>query len=185
MPRNTKRLDPLAQLAVNALEDLKGQNILVLDVEKLTTVTDTMIICTGTSSRHVKALAQNVGEDAKKAGYPPLGIEGLDMGEWVLVDLGGVVVHVMQAQARVFYQLEKLWTVEAPIEEAFEAKPKRAAPRKTARKSDAARPAGKAVKKTARKTASKAASTRAAKPAAAPKSAAKKAAPRKKTAARA
>lgn len=183
MPRNTKRLDPLAQLAVNALEDLKGQNILVLNVEKLTTVTDTMIICTGTSSRHVKALAQNVGEDAKKAGYPPLGIEGLDMGEWVLVDLGGVVVHVMQAQARVFYQLEKLWTVEEPVEEELDAKPKRAATKKVAKKA-AAKPAKKAAKKAPAKAASKAVKKTAAKTAAKPKSAAKKAAPVKKTAAR-
>jgi ribosome-associated protein len=158
MPRNTKKLDPLAALAVNALEDLKGQNITVLDVMKLTTVTDTMIICTGTSNRHVKSLAQNVAEDAKHAGYQPLGIEGTEQGEWVLVDLGGVVVHVMQSQARAFYQLEKLWAVAEEADEPLEAKPprkkpaaKKAAPKKAASKS-AAKKGGKApAKKVAKK----------------------------------
>ncbi len=136
-PTETKRskatrlskLSKLAKVAVDALEDLKGQDIKVLDVQKLTTVTDTMIVCTGTSNRHVKSLAQNVAEDAKKAGFRPLGVEGGEAGEWVLVDLGGVVVHVMQAQARAFYQLEKLWTIED--EEAAPApKPKKAAVKK-------------------------------------------------------
>ncbi|MGH8539083.1 MAG: ribosome silencing factor [Stenotrophobium sp.] len=114
MPRLTK-VPTLAKLAVAALEDVKGQEIKVLDVMKLTTITDTMIICTGTSSRHVKSLADSVIKSAKESGNRPSGIEGLDMGEWVLVDLGSVVVHVMQAQARAFYQLEKLWDV-APVE---------------------------------------------------------------------
>lgn len=142
-------LSKLAKIAVNALEDLKGQDIKVLDVQKLTTVTDTMIVCTGTSNRHVKSLAQNVAEDAKKAGFRPMGIEGQEAGEWVLVDLGGVVVHVMQAQARAFYQLEKLWTVEEEMPR--EAKPKKAAAKpkpKPRTKSVSA----KAGKKTAAKT---------------------------------
>lgn len=108
-----QRLTKLAKLAVTALEDLKGQDIRVLDVKKLTTVTDWMVICTGTSNRHVKSLADNVIEEAKKAGSRPQGAEGREMGEWVLVDLGAVVVHVMQAQTRAFYQLEKLWDVKA------------------------------------------------------------------------
>lgn len=99
----------IATLAVAALEDLKGQDIKVLDVRGLTTITDTMVICTGTSSRHVRSLAQNVAEKSREAGHRPMGIEGLDESEWVLVDLGHVVVHVMQAQTRAFYQLEKLW----------------------------------------------------------------------------
>src|SRR3546814_18766385 len=108
MPRNTKpKMDPLTKLAVNALEDLKGQNIPVLDVMKLTTVTDTMIICTGTSNRHVKSLAQNVAGDAKQDGYQPLGIEGPEQGEWVRVDLGVGVVNVMQAQGGAVYTSEK------------------------------------------------------------------------------
>lgn len=105
----------LTKLAVAALEDLKAQDIRVLDVKHVTTVTDAMIVCTGTSNRHVKSLAQNVVDKAKENGVRPLGVEGLDQGEWALVDLNGVVVHVMQAQARVFYQLEKLWDVPPPV----------------------------------------------------------------------
>ncbi len=146
MPRLTK-LSKLAKVAVNALEDLKGQDIKVLDVQKLTSVTDTMVICSGTSTRHVSSLAQNVAEEAKKAGHRPMGIEGKDTGEWVLVDLGDVVVHVMQPQARLHYQLEKLWTVEEdPVEP--ESKPKKVVAKKSAKA-----PAKKAAKKTAAKKA--------------------------------
>lgn len=115
----------LSQIAVAALEDVKGQDIKVLDVMKLTTITDTMIICTGTSNRHVKSLADSVIQSAKDNGHRPVGIEGLEQGEWVLVDLGGVVVHVMQVQARAFYQLEKLWDVQPIVqEESFKPKKK-------------------------------------------------------------
>jgi ribosome-associated protein len=99
----------LTALVLAALEDLKGFDIKVLDVRELTPITDTMVICTGTSNRHVKSLAQNVLEKAKQRGIKPIGAEGLNEGEWVLVDLNGVLVHVMQAQTRLFYQLEKLW----------------------------------------------------------------------------
>jgi ribosome-associated protein len=157
--RAASKLEPLAQLALNALEDVKGQDILVLDVMPLTTVTDTMIICTGTSNRHVKSLAQSVAEEAKRAGHQPLGVEGMDQGEWVLVDLGGVVVHVMQAQARIFYQLEKLWAIEpaTPVAEAAD-KPKR----KPAAGLKSERAAAKsAAKKSASKSAGKKASAKA------------------------
>ncbi len=103
------RLKKLASLAVHALEDLKGIDIVVLNVSRLTSITDTMIICTGTSSRHVKSLAENVIHEAKKKHYQTIGIEGLSDSEWALVDLGDVIVHVMQQKARDFYGLEKRW----------------------------------------------------------------------------
>ena len=105
---------PLNQLVTAAIEDIKGLDLKFIDVRELTTITDYMVLCTGTSNRHAKSIADNVIQKAKEAGYRPLGVEGLDSAEWVLVDLGDVVVHVMQAQARAFYQLEKLWDVPPP-----------------------------------------------------------------------
>jgi len=108
----TAAADPsaaLKALAVAALEEIKGLDIKVLDVRELTPITDHMVICTGTSNRHVRSLAENVLDKAKQRGFRPIGVEGLNEGEWVLVDLNGVLVHVMQAQPRLFYQLEKLW----------------------------------------------------------------------------
>lgn len=104
----TKNL-PLNELAVSALEDLKAIDIREIDVRGLTSITDTMLICSGTSKRHVQSLARNVAEVAREAGFRARALEGLDEGEWVLVDLGDAVVHVMQTQTRAFYQLEKLW----------------------------------------------------------------------------
>ncbi|CAD2265720.1 ribosome silencing factor [Stutzerimonas stutzeri] len=101
--------EALVQLAVAALEDLKGQDITTIDVQGKTSVTDYMVIASGSSSRHVKSLAENVLEKAKEQGVRPLGSEGLDGGEWALLDLGDVVVHVMQVPTRQFYDLERLW----------------------------------------------------------------------------
>lgn len=104
-----KSVEEIKDLAVNALEDLKAVNLVVLDVRGKSSVADYMIIASGTSDRHVKSLANNVIVEAKKAGVNPLGIEGEKVGEWVLVDLADVIVHVMLQQTRDFYQLEKLW----------------------------------------------------------------------------
>jgi ribosome-associated protein len=103
--------EELKQIALQALEDLKGLDIAEYDVRGMTTVTDVMIIASGTSDRHVKSLADAVVIACKKAGMAPLGVEGEREGEWVLVDLGDAVVHVMQPRIREFYALEKLWTV--------------------------------------------------------------------------
>ena len=100
----------LRELVVNAIDELKGQDVVVLDVRKLTDVADWFVIASGRSGRQVKALAENVVEKAKAAGVRPMGVEGLDKGEWVLVDLCDVLVHVMQPETREYYQLEKLWT---------------------------------------------------------------------------
>ena len=93
----------------NALDDLKAKEIVVLDVSGKSTVTDRMIIASGTSRRHVMSLGQHVHEEVKHSGILPLCIEGQDTGEWVLVDLGDVVVHIMMPDARSFYDLERLW----------------------------------------------------------------------------
>jgi ribosome-associated protein len=114
-----KRSRPTAaQLAVAALDDLKAQHVSVLDVRHLTSMTDTMVIADGRSDRHVRALADAVVERCKSSGIAPLGIEGQDAGEWVLVDLGDTVVHLMLPRVREFYKLEKLWDISAREEAA-------------------------------------------------------------------
>ena len=100
----------LCTLVVDALEDIKAQDIVQLDVRDMTTVTDYMIVASGTSNRHVKALVENVAEKAKEAGHKPIGVEGEEGGEWVLLDLQDALVHVMQPRVREFYNLEKLWS---------------------------------------------------------------------------
>tara|TARA_R110002111_G_scaffold86991_2_gene136244 strand:+ start:130 stop:465 length:336 start_codon:yes stop_codon:yes gene_type:complete len=101
--------EQLTQLVVAALDDLKAVNTVTLDVSALTDVMDYMVITSGTSNRHVKSLASHVSVEAKKQGMAPMGMEGEDAGEWVLVDLGDVVVHVMLPATRDFYDLERLW----------------------------------------------------------------------------
>jgi len=108
--RRAKRSQPALQSVVlDALEDMKAVNVKVLDVRGLTDITDTMVIASGTSDRHVRSVADRVIQKAKQAGARPFGIEGERDGEWVLVDLPDVLVHIMLPRVREFYGLEKLW----------------------------------------------------------------------------
>ena len=111
MKNSIDNAQALLRLAQDALSEKKGANIATLDVRRMTTVTDFMVIAEGTSSRHVKSLAQSVIEAAKHAGVKPLGVEGEGAAEWILVDLGDVVAHIMLPQTRAFYQLERLWSL--------------------------------------------------------------------------
>ncbi len=99
----------LQALTLEILDDFKAEEVRVLDVRNLTTITDTMIIATGNSNRHVRALAENILKKVKEQGYLPLGVEGKSEAEWILIDLGDVVLHIMLARVREFYDLERLW----------------------------------------------------------------------------
>jgi ribosome-associated protein len=110
--------EQLSTLVVDALDDIKAQDITRLDVRDMTTVTDFMVIASGTSNRHVQALVDNVAEKAKQAGHRPIGVEGEEGGEWVLLDLQDTLVHVMLPRVREFYNLEKLWSLGAPNDRA-------------------------------------------------------------------
>ena len=101
----------LGIVVASALDDMKAVNVRVLDVRKLSDIFDTLVIASGNSDRHVRSIADRVVEQAKRAGFRPLGVEGAKTGEWVLVDLGDFVVHVMLPRVREFYSLEKLWAV--------------------------------------------------------------------------
>lgn len=111
------QVEKLRDLVVKTLEDIKARDIRVIDVRGKTSITDIMIIASGTSGRHVKSIADTVAFQAKLAGAPTIGMEGLQDGEWALVDLNDVVVHVMQPKVRDFYQLERLWSMDAKPEE--------------------------------------------------------------------
>jgi len=100
----------LQNIAVTALEDIKARDITVLDVHTLTSLYDTLVIASGDSARQVKALAQHVRDKLKESGATIVGVEGETTGEWVLVDAGDIVVHVMQPAIRAYYNLEELWT---------------------------------------------------------------------------
>lgn len=108
---NNEDSDRLLDIVLTALDDMKGVDVRVIDVRELTSITDRMVVVSGTSTRHVKALAEHVVLQAKQQGYKPLGMEGEATAEWVLVDLIDVVVHVMMPEIRDFYALEKLWSV--------------------------------------------------------------------------
>jgi ribosome-associated protein len=101
----------LQKIVVNALEDIKGKDIEVINTTKLTSLFDRLVIATGDSNRQVRALARNVQEKVREQGGEVLSVEGEDGGEWVLVDLGDLVVHVMQPSVRQYYNLEELWQV--------------------------------------------------------------------------
>jgi ribosome-associated protein len=107
------RSKQLLALAEGALTELKARDVKVLDVRQLTAIADYMIVASGTSDRHVRSMADRLVERAAAAGCKPLGIEGAAGGEWVLVDLADVVVHIMQPKARDFYKLESLWDMGA------------------------------------------------------------------------
>jgi ribosome-associated protein len=99
----------LQKIVVNALDDIKGKDIEVINTTRLTSMFDRLVIATGDSNRQVKALARNVQEKVREAGAEVVSIEGEEGGEWVLVDLGDIVVHVMQPMVRQYYNLEELW----------------------------------------------------------------------------
>lgn len=102
--------EKMRKRVVAALEEGKGHDIRVLDVRKITDLADYMVVVTGTSDRHVKSLADRVVDDLREHGVRALGVEGEEVGDWVLADFGDVVVHVMRPQTRAFYDLEKLWS---------------------------------------------------------------------------
>lgn len=140
--------DKLAKTAVAALEDIKARDIVVFNVTKRTALFDKVIVASGESNRQVRALANNVSEEVKKGGGHVLSIEGAQTGEWVLVDLGAVIVHVMQPAIRQYYNLEEIWgTPQRPVAVKSDSTksatrktaPRKAAPRKTAVRKTASR----------------------------------------------
>lgn len=113
--QNTPKGEPLQGKAlqdfvIDKIDDLKGQDIIALNVQGKSSITDCMIICTGTSSRHVMSIAEHVVQEARAAGMELYGMKGQAVSDWVVVDLGEVIVHVMQEESRQLYELEKLWS---------------------------------------------------------------------------
>jgi ribosome-associated protein len=174
-----KDIQKLQRAIVDALEDVKAQDLQVFDTEHLSPLFERVVIASGTSNRQTKALAASVRDKVREAGFGKPRIEGEDNGEWIIVDCGSAVAHIMQPTIRTYYNLEEIWG-DKPVRLKFGApKPAAPEPKATARKS--------AAKKTAAKTT--ASKTTAAKPAAKPKVAlkapAKSAKPASKTAAKA
>jgi ribosome-associated protein len=110
--RASDRGSPLEGIVTAALEDMKAVNVKVMDVRGLTDIADVMVVASGNSDRHVRSIADRVIEKARESGVRPLGVEGAREGEWVLVDLHDVVVHVMLPRVREFYSLERMWESE-------------------------------------------------------------------------
>ncbi len=113
------QLEQLRDLVVETLNDMKARDVAVMDVRGKTAITDYMVVASGTSDRHVKSIAETIAYRAKEAGEPALGSEGVADGEWALVDLNGVVVHVMLPKVRDFYNLERLWSAPALVADAM------------------------------------------------------------------
>jgi ribosome-associated protein len=105
--------NPLLKRLLLSLDDIQAIDVTTIDVSEQTTITDFMVICSGRSGRHVKAIAEQIMQDMKAAGLPPLSDHGLEGGEWALVDFGDFVVHVMQPDSRLFYNIEGLWQTHA------------------------------------------------------------------------
>lgn len=124
--RAPDRGSPLEGIVTAALEDMKAVNVKVMDVRGLTDIADVMVVASGNSDRHVKSIADRVIEKAKEGGFRPLGVEGQREGEWVLVDLQDVVLHVMLPRVREFYSLERMW--ESDTQPAIKAVPTPVAP---------------------------------------------------------
>ena len=122
----------LQKIVVSALEDIKGKEIEVINTTKLTSMFDRLVIATGDSNRQVKALARNVQDKVREAGAEVLSVEGEETGEWVLVDLGPVLVHIMHPAIREYYNLEELWGG-APKAAARASAPRKRAPARTSR----------------------------------------------------
>ncbi|MBX9904308.1 MAG: ribosome silencing factor [Burkholderiales bacterium] len=131
--------DKIAKTAVAALEDIKARDIVVFNVTKMTALFDKVIVASGDSNRQVRALANNVCEEVKKGGGRVLSIEGAQTGEWVLVDLGAVIVHVMQPAIRQYYNLEEIWSTAAQRPAARKTAERKAAAPKTAKPKAATR----------------------------------------------
>ncbi|PHM37695.1 conserved hypothetical protein [Xenorhabdus innexi] len=100
----------LQKFIIDKLEDSKAQDIVSIDVRGKSSITDCMVICTGTSTRHLMSVSDNLVDDCREAGIMPLGVEGQGVSDWIVVDLGEVMVHVMQEDSRRMYELEKLWS---------------------------------------------------------------------------
>jgi ribosome-associated protein len=105
----TTELEKLSLTVIDALEDIKGQNIFLFDAQPLTGMFDRVVVVSGTSNRQTRALAKNLHDKVKQAGFGVYGTEGEDTGEWVLVDLGDIIVHIMQPEIREYYRLEEIW----------------------------------------------------------------------------